>query len=229
MRRYDRRPLEKNQRVNSNPSTSSSARASTNPHRRDLDSETLRALTELDPAALGLFYELYFDRLYGYVRRMVGEEHLAEDVTQDIFMHIYKSLPKYDPTRALRPWIFTIATNKVRDFWRSRRHRDTLRETSYDAVEGDALRASNEKPPQGVLENAELGVVLTEAIERLPDSMRATLLLRYFEGLSFEAIGEILNRNEAAVRKRYSRAMEYLREDLTPAMETRGELGGSEA
>ena len=211
--------------MNPTPSSLSSARTGREPLRRELEPETLRALTELDPAALGLFYELYFDRLYGYVRRMVGEEHLAEDVTQDIFMHIYKSLPKYDSSRALRPWIFTIATNKVRDFWRSRRHRDTLRETSYDAVEGDGLRASKEKPPQGVLENQELGVVLTEAIERLPDSMRSTLLLRYFEGLSFQAIGEILNRNEAAVRKRYSRAMECLREDLTPAMETLGEPG----
>lgn len=218
--------------MNSNQSQSTSAtpvRAGRDSLRPDLDARTLQALTELDPTALGLFYEAYFDRLYGYVRRMVGEEHIAEDVTQDIFMHIYKSLPKYDPSRALRPWIFTIATNKVRDFWRSRRHRDTLRETSFDAVEGDGLRTSKEKPPQGVLENQELGVVLTEAIERLPDSMRSTLLLRYFEGLSFEAIGEILGRNEAAVRKRYSRAMEYLREDLTPTMETLGELGSGKA
>ena len=204
-------------------------RSSREPLQPELDAATLKKLTELDPEALGLFYEAYFDRLYGYVRRMVGEDHLAEDVTQDIFMHIHKSLPKYDPERALRPWIFTIATNKVRDFWRSRRHRDTLRETSYDAVEGDGLRASDEKPPQGVLENEELGVALTEAIERLPDSMRSTLLLRYFEGLSFEAIGKILDRNEAAVRKRYSRAMEYLREDLTPAMECLGETGGGNA
>ena len=192
---------------------------STEVQSRELAPETLEALTRLDPEALGLFYETYFDRLYGYVRRMVGEEHLAEDVTQDIFMHIYKSLPKYDPERALRPWIFTIATNKVRDFWRSRRHRDTLRETSFEASEGDGLRDSGEVAPQGVLENQELGAALTEAIERLPDSMRSTLLLRYFEGMSFEAIGAVLDRNEAAVRKRYSRAMEALREDLTPAME----------
>ncbi len=80
-----------------------------------------------------------------------------------------------------------------------------------------------------MLENEELGAALTEAIERLPDSMRSTLLLRYFEGLSFEAIGKILDRNEAAVRKRYSRAMEYLREDLAPAVECLGEIGGGNA
>ncbi len=195
----------------------------------ELDSKMLERLTQLDPEALGLFYEVYFDRLYGYVRRMVGSEHIAEDVTQDIFMHIYKSLPKYDPSRALRPWIFTIATNKVRDFWRSRRHRDTLRETSFDATEGDGLRESKQQAPQGLLENEELGVALTEAIERLPDTMRSTLLLRYFEGLSFEAIGKIVDRNEAAVRKRYSRALEALREDLTPLIEPLGRPDGGNA
>ena len=141
-------------------------------------------------------------------------------------MHVYKSLPRYDTSRALRPWVFTIATNKVRDFWRSRRHRDTLRETSYEDSGADSLRASKEPAPQGVLENEELGVALTEAIERLPDSMRSTLLLRYFEGMSFEAIGKILDRNEAAVRKRYSRAMEFLRSDLADLREPLGEPGG---
>lgn len=192
----------------------------------DLDAETLEALTRLEPEALGQFYEVYFDRLYGYVRRMVGEEHLAEDVTQDIFMHVYKSLPRYDTARSLRPWVFTIATNKVRDFWRSRRHRDTLRETSYEDTGGDSLRPSKELAPEGVLENQELGAALTEAIERLPDSMRSTLLLRYFEGMSFEAIGKILDRNEAAVRKRYSRAMEFLRSDLASLREPLGKSGG---
>lgn len=192
-----------------------------------LDGETLRRLTQLDPDALGRFYEAYFDRLYGYVRRMVGEEHLAEDVTQDVFMHIHKSLPSYDPTRSLRPWVFTIATNKVRDFWRSRRYRDTLRETSFDEPEGGLQRASAQRPPEQVLENRELGKTISLAIERLPDSMRTTLLLRYFEGLSFEAIGAMLDRNEAAVRKRYSRAMEELRRDLGRALESGVGGGGA--
>ena len=95
---------------------------------RDFTLEERNALQTQDPGALEAFYLAYFDRVYGYVRRLLREEHLAEDLTQDIFMHIHKSLPSYDPSRELRPWVFTIATNKVRDHWRSRRHRDGQRE-----------------------------------------------------------------------------------------------------
>ena len=75
---------------------------------------------------------MYFDRVYGYVRRLVGEDSLAEDVTQDVFLHLQRSFRSYDPARELSPWVFTIATNKVRDHWRSRRHRDALAERTLD-------------------------------------------------------------------------------------------------
>lgn len=175
---------------------------------------TLIRLRDLDPEALTQFYEAYFDRVYGYVRRLLGEEHLAEDVTQDIFMHIYKSLNSYDPERDLRPWVFTIATNKVRDFWRSRRFRDTQREGAIDEEQSGAYVTSKERGPDTLLEGKELSETVAEAVDQLPEGMRTTLVLRYFEGLSFEAIGRILDRNETAVRKRYSRALEELRQIL---------------
>lgn len=181
-------------------------------------SEFLQRLRGRDPEALSEFYEAFFDRVYAYVRRMLGEEHLAEDVTQDIFMHIHRSLDTYDPSRDLRPWVFTIATNKVRDYWRSRRFRDSQREAAIAPLsedrEGGLDLASDERGPDGLLANKELGATLAEAVESLPEGMRTTLVLRYFEGLSFEAIGAMIDRNEAAVRKRYSRALEELRKRL---------------
>jgi len=180
----------------------------------EFSSEFRERLRGRDPEALTEFYESFFDRVYAYVRRMLGEEHLAEDVTQDIFMHIHRSLDTYDAARDLRPWVFTIATNKVRDYWRSRRFRDTQREASIADEDGGLQVESNERGPDDLLANAELGATLEEAVESLPEGMRTTLVLRYFEGLSFEAIGELIDRNEAAVRKRYSRALEELRKRL---------------
>ena len=172
------------------------------------------ALRDRDPAALATFYDCFFDRMYGYVRRMVAEEHLAEDLTQEIFMHIIRNFESYDPTRALRPWVFTIATNKVRDFWRSRRHRTTQREVSLELDEtGSWARSGEPRPDQG-LASTEQSSEIAAAIDALPESMRLTLALRYYEGLSFAEIGKIVDRNEAAVRKRYSRALEELRQSL---------------
>ena len=172
------------------------------------------ALRDREPDALALFYDSYFDRVYGFVRRMVGSEHLAEDLTQDILMHVIEHLGGYDPSRALRPWVFTIATNKVRDFWRSRRHQDRQQEVSLELDEtGGWARANTPRPDEG-LASDERTAAIEAAIADLPDSMRATLVMRYYEGMSFEDIGKIIDRNETAVRKRYSRALEELRTAL---------------
>ena len=129
-------------------------------------------------------------------------------------MHLYRNLESYDPSRALRPWVFTLATNKVRDHWRSRRHRVTQREVEIDEDARGTVAVSEAPGPEDNLQAEDLSELVASAVERLPDSMRETLILRYYEGLSFESIGEIVGRNEAAVRKRYSRALEELRQSL---------------
>jgi RNA polymerase sigma-70 factor (ECF subfamily) len=172
-------------------------------------------LVQLDPAALEQFFDAFFDRIYGYVRRLVASDHLAEDLTQDIFLHLHQALPKYDPERDLRPWVFTIATNKIRDYWRSRRHRDSLRERSLEVDEDNTidLPAATEAPDHA-LTREEIDAGVREAIEELPDGLRVTLVMRVYEGMSFEEIGAVLERNEVAIRKRYSRALEVLRDTI---------------
>jgi len=168
-----------------------------------------------DRAALETFYQAYFDRVYGYVRRMLGDESEAEDVTQEIFLNIQRAIDSYDPERPLSPWVFTIATNQVRDHWRARRRMDPLDGASLDDEDARPDPPAREPGPLPVLEQAELARTLSAAIDELPASLRTTLLLRYHEGLSFEEIARLISRNEAAVRKRYSRALEELRERLT--------------
>jgi RNA polymerase sigma-70 factor (ECF subfamily) len=185
----------------------------------------LRRLTERDHDALGRFYELFFDRIYGYVRRLVVEEHLAEDVTQDVFVHIHRSIGTFDPARALSPWVFTIAANKVRDHWRSRRHHDALRETSLDGDDAAPViePVDGRLGPLLDVENRELRSTLETAIGELPVGMRETLVLRWFEELPFDEIGLMIGRNETAVRKRYSRALQELRLSLEKRV---GRAGG---
>lgn len=195
----------------------------------DLERSERAGLRDGDPDVLARFYDLYFDQVYGYVRRMVREEHLAEDLTQDIFLHLQGALKSYDPERELRPWVFTIATNKVRDHWRSRRHASSQREVS--AEDDAAMAVDPTRGPSGDLEGQELKDVVARAVAELPEIMQTTLTLRYYEGLSFAEIGAIVERNEVAVRKRYSRAMEELRERLRPFLEQDqvGSFGEGEA
>ena len=182
--------------------------------RVELPLELRAKLPRRDPEALARFYEIYFDRVYGYLRRMLGEDHLAEDVTQDVFMHIQRSIHTYDPARSPGPWVFTIATNKLRDHWRARRQSDLPLEAPSDDGDRRSDLASRDRGPLPALEEAELARELERAIASLSPAMREALVLRYFEGLSFEEIGERIGRNETAARKRYSRALGDLRESL---------------
>jgi RNA polymerase sigma-70 factor (ECF subfamily) len=181
-----------------------------------LDLATRAALTRREPQALERFFDLYCDRVHGYIRGLVGDEHLAEDITQDVFASIYARLSAYDSERELAPWVFTIATNKVRDWWRSRRHQDSRSEGSLSAGDQPIQIALEGGAPEEEMQLEELCEEVRAAVDQLPEGMRQTVLLRAFEGLSFEAIGIALHRSEVAVRKRYSRALAHLRELLAP-------------
>jgi len=171
-------------------------------------------LARRDPAALALFFDAFFDRVYAYLRRLVADEHLAEDLTQDVFLQAHRALASYDPARDPRPWLFTIATNKLRDHWRARAARGENREASLDQEELGALALGLPPPPDQLPSSEELVTRVRAAIQALPEGLRATVLLRVYEGLSFEDIGRILERNEVATRKRYSRALGALRDAL---------------
>ena len=173
-------------------------------------------LARREPAALALFFDTFFERVYGYIRRLVPDEHLAEDLTQDVFLQVQRALASYDPARDPRPWLFTIATNKLRDHWRSRAHQEGRAEASLDQEEISARLPAPSAAPDATLGSEELGAAVRAAIEALPPGLRAALVLRLDEGLDFAEIGRILERNEVAARKRYSRALEALREALGP-------------
>lgn len=202
------------------------ARAAASERRAPALSAAVRAgLPRRDPAALGAFYDAYFGRLWGYVKRMVRDEHLTEDLTQEILMNIHRAFESYDPSRALSPWVFTIATNKLRDFWQSRRFQESRRQVSLDDQEAPAREPSaREVGPGGALEGRELAERVAEAIARLPEGLRAAFWLRWREEQEFSAIGAQLGISEVAARKRFSRALGELRallaDDLT-------DLGGA--
>ena len=182
----------------------------------ELPQDVLKRLPRRDPEALSTFFDAWFERVYAFVHRMVPDEHLAEDLTQDVFLLIHRSIGSYDPRRDIRPWVYTIATNRVRDHWRSRRHRDTQSEASIERGRAaDVVPASrSSERPEADLERAELQALVQQAVEALPEGMRVTVALRALGGLSFEEIGKIVDRSEVAVRKRYSRALDQLRESL---------------
>ncbi|MFT5059460.1 MAG: RNA polymerase sigma-70 factor (ECF subfamily) [Planctomycetota bacterium] len=199
-----------------NPETDPACEPQATPKSGPLDMTLAQreALRDRRPGAMEAFFETFFDPLYQYIWRMVGRSHLAEDLTQDVFMQIHKALDRYDPQRSLKPWVYTIATNRVRDFWRSRRNQQSSREEELDDSLGRERLRDDRPGPAHELDSKEMGSTVGEAIDALSETLRTTFVLRFHEGLSFGEIAEMVDRNEVAVRKRYSRALEELRRGL---------------
>ena len=89
--------------------------------RRELgDTELLKRYLEGDSESFAVLMERYRKELYNFLVRFTGDHALAEDVFQETFLQLHISAGTFDPTRKLKPWLFTIAANKGRDAMRSR-------------------------------------------------------------------------------------------------------------
>lgn len=163
-----------------------------------------------------MFFDVYFPSVYAFVRRMSGSVTEAEDITQDVFLRVHDGLRSYDPERDPRPWLFAIAANEVRTSWR--RAKAGVRGRTHAMGEGDDWHPDSADRPGVDAASRELDDRVRRAVDRLPEGMRVPVLLRIYEGLPFDAIGQALGLPAVTVRKRYSRALSKLRDLLGPVV-----------
>ena len=131
----------------------------------------------------------YGQMLLRYLRSLTGSEHLAEELHQQTWMGVLEHIDRFDPKSSsggFKAWIFRIATNKAHDHWRS-----SGREKSALIGVG---RISDEASPQAEhrLEGTEEMVKLRRAIENLPENQKQVVMLKYYSGLKFVEIAEVI-------------------------------------
>lgn len=171
----------------------------------------LAGVRRRDPQALAALFEQHFDRVYGLVFRLLGDRHSAQDATQEVFLKVHRAAHTLDPSRDPEPWITTIAYNVCRDLWRSGAYRLTRQAVSIDDPEhGDTLLTSRADDPEQALIAAERRGIVQQAIGALHEPLRAVVVLREYQGLSYERIAELTGTTPVAARKRYSRALAEL-------------------
>ncbi len=162
---------------------------------------------------------VYGNRLYGFFCRRCGDLHDAEDLLQELFLRLVKSIGRYDHKNRFEPWLYRVAVNLVTDrLRRSARQGRTFRQVNSQASHsGDPLdRLIDASPGPGELvARTQQNDRLQEALDRLPAQQREVLLLRYFSELSFKQIAEILGCPTGTVLARAHRALRKLRELLT--------------
>ena len=173
------------------------------------DREFLRGVRAREAGALERFFDLFYDRVFGHVARLLGDAHLAEDVTHDIFLHLHRQVERLDPERDPTAWVFTVATNGVRDYWRSRRHRQERHQVRLAPEHLESI-ANAGAGPQEDLARADDARMVAIALAQLSDADREIILLRDYEELDTAAIAAVLGARPDAVRQRHSRAVNRL-------------------
>ena len=153
------------------------------------DEELVELLREGSASAGEVLVKRYCQPLMRYLQRIVGSDHLAEELHQQTWLSVLDHIERFDKTSStggFKAWVFRIATNKANDHWRS-----AAREKS--AKDGLKLVADESMPDAGHrLEGTEQEQKLRVAIEKLPEAQRQVLMLRYYSNLKFVEIAELL-------------------------------------
>ena len=170
-----------------------------------------------DPAALRVLLERHVHDLLAFLTRMVGDRAGAEDVFQDTFLQIHQAAATFDTSRRFRPWLFTIAANKARDFLRRKNRRRTL-DLSAPITGGrgggddsptefvDLLEIDIPSPSAG-LEAQDQSRQVQSALDTLPPALKEILLLAYFQRLSYAQIADDLEIPLGTVKSRLHAAV----------------------
>jgi RNA polymerase sigma-70 factor (ECF subfamily) len=196
-----------------------SAAASTNLSSAASDEALLRAHGGGDPEAFGELIERYQRELFHFLVRFVGDRAAAEDIFQESFLQVHQSMHQFDPSRRFRPWLFTIAANKARDWLRSASRKQTspLQASIGNSSDNDSgefidLMRSPIELPDEPMARQELREKVQRVVMGMPEHLREILLLSYFHQFPYKQIGEMLDIPLGTVKSRLHAAVAHFAE-----------------
>jgi RNA polymerase sigma-70 factor (ECF subfamily) len=176
-----------------------------------------------DQAAYAALYRVYAGDVYRLVYGLLSHREDAEEVVQDTFTYAMQNLRRYDREKAgFRTWLFVIATSRARNK-RRRRWLPTisLRRLLQFDVE-PAMPDTSDRPPEGRVEEDSQRQTLRAALAQLSPKLREAAVLRYFDGLTYREMGQILGVSHKTAESRVRLAHDALRTILVAADEDDG-------
>ncbi|NLC68150.1 MAG: RNA polymerase sigma factor [Clostridiaceae bacterium] len=150
-------------------------------------------------------YQSHVDEIYRYVFLRTGlDVALAEDITQEIFIDVFKGMGRFKGLCSNRTWIFKIAKNKIADFYR-KQYRQKVEFVDID----DSITDGLDDPLQdteSMVESAFESQMVCECLNRIPEHYRITLILKYVDGKSIKQIAEITDKSSKAIESLLKRS-----------------------
>lgn len=145
---------------------------------------------------------------------LLGDPQEALDLSQEVFLKVFRTLPQFRGQSTLRTWIYRIVVNQASNrqrWWRRRRRSQQVAIEEHTALHGELPDASEFSMPDRVLQERETAGRVWRALDQLPFEQRAVIVLREIDGLSYEEIATSLNVAVGTVKSRLARARETLR------------------
>jgi RNA polymerase sigma-70 factor, ECF subfamily len=185
----------------------------------ELERSLLRRLRDRDERAFRELIDDHRDRVFNITYRMLGNRAEAEDVAQEVFITVFKTIESFREESKFSTWLYRVTVNhcKNRIKYLARRHdrdKDELDETSQQtngAISGLPVRAAQ---PDKALASAQMEKLLQQAIAELDEDQREVVILRDVEELSIEEICEITELPDGTVKSRLHRARLVLRKKM---------------
>lgn len=183
----------------------------------DLTDEQLAGLiADGEPRAFDVIFERYHPQIYNFARKQMNSPESIEDVVQEVFLRVFKSAKNFDTERKFSSWLYRIALNEIKRHWKRSQARQTyslnapLGDESGDAERQDYL--PDERPAAAELAESDLfSRDLRKLIDRLPEKQKTVVLLKVYQGLTFEQIAEICECPLSTVLSRMRYAVSKLR------------------
>lgn len=156
-----------------------------------------------DQAAWEIIVRQHWRKVFNVAYKFVGKHDEAEDLTQDIFLKIFKALKTFDRRANFQTWIISISRNLCIDHYRSvRKERMTI---AREVDAGELQPASSERGPDQTAEHHDLRALLRQALQTLPVTLRTAVILRDLRELSYQEIADQLGLPEGTVKSRINR------------------------
>lgn len=181
-------------------------------YRAETDETLMRLVQHRDEAAFEVLFDRYADAVQSFFsRRVNGDDEVAADLTQDIFLVIWSKSQAYRQGQAVRPWLFAIAYNRLKDYYKS---------VDYQAIYAEEMSRTGEEAAEDMtalhMDESRFDEVLRQVLAQLSEGEQVLFDLRFWEELPVAEIAEVVGVPEGTVKSRLHALTQKLRVRMKP-------------
>lgn len=163
-----------------------------------------------DKEAFFMLYNRYLGKVYNRVKSKIPAQE-AEDVTQDVFFAMSRSLKSYKQEARFNTWLYTIVNRQIADFYRRRSRRSSATEAEVDLESGERVATPFDST------EIDRKLVMRRALDKVPEHYQEIILMRFADGMTFNEIAEQRDQSLEAIKSLYRRAIQAVRTEMGEA------------